>query len=113
MQGTRDSQILKEDHAYILFEVKRCSNKNKKEGDALCKPKKVMRLKDGSSDEQFPIETLMEQGADLTLYKEDLKADSIDNFTRFKKATLKIINQKIDFNEIHGAYAVRYNELYT
>ena len=51
-----------------------------------------MKLKDGSSDEQFPIETLVEQGADLTLYKEDLKADSIDNFTRFKKVTLKIIN---------------------
>ena len=92
MQGTRDSEILKEDHAFFLYEVKRCSNKIKKDGDAPCKPKKVMKLKDGSSDEQFPIETLIEQGADLTLYKEDLKADSIDNFTRFKKVTLKIIN---------------------
>jgi len=51
-----------------------------------------MKLADGSSDETFPIETLEEQGADLTLYKEDLEADSIDNWTRYKKIGMKIIN---------------------
>ena len=72
----------------------RCSNKNENDGDApvTCKPKKVMKLADGSSDETFPIETLEEQGADLTLYKEDLEADSIDNWTRYKKIGMKIIN---------------------
>ena len=71
-----------------------------------------MKLADGSSDETFPIETLVEQGADLTLYKEDLEADSIDNWTRYKKIGMKIINQKIDFSDIHGEYAVRQNELF-
>lgn len=44
-----------------------------------------MHLADGSSEDTFPIETLVEEGKDLSLYVEDLKADSIDNFTRFKK----------------------------
>ena len=99
--------MLKQDHAYILYEVLRCSNENKKDGDAPCKPKKVMHLADGSSEDLIPIETLVEEGKDLSLYVEDLKADSIDNFTRFKKIGMKIINSKIDFSDIHGLYAVR------
>jgi hypothetical protein len=70
-----------------------------------------MKLRDGSSTEGVAIEKLIQDGADLSLYVEDLKADSIDNFTRKKKVTMKIINQKIDFTTF-GDYAVRYNELY-
>jgi hypothetical protein len=70
-----------------------------------------MKLADGSSDELFPIEQLITDGADLDLYIEDLKADSIDNFTRYKKLAMKVINQKIEFNNF-GDYAVRNNELF-
>lgn len=70
-----------------------------------------MKLADGSSEELFPIETLVAEGADHSLYKEDLEADSIDNFTRNKMIGLKIINQQIDFTGFKD-YDVRQNELF-
>jgi hypothetical protein len=109
LEGTRDSEILKQDHAYIVFEVWRCSGKTKEAGDPVCKPERMMMLKDGTSTTSVDIATLKTDGSDLTLYEEDLDADSIDNWVRFKKASMKIINQKIDFTTFDD-YAVRYNE---
>lgn len=103
--------MLKQDNAYIVFEVLVCNDASKKAGDPACKPKKIMKLADESSDELFPIETLIAEGKDLTLYEEDPDADSIDNFTKNKKIAMKIINQKIDFTTF-GDYAVRQNELF-
>lgn len=111
LQGTRDSEILKQDHAYIILETYRCSEKTAIEGDPPCKPKKLMVLKDGTSTEPVAIEKLIADGSDLDLYQEDMEADSIDNFTRNKKVGGKIINQKIDFTTFND-YAVRFNELY-
>ena len=51
MQGTGDSLVLQQDHAYILFEVLICSDATKKDGDTECKPKELMKIADGSSDE--------------------------------------------------------------
>lgn len=78
--------------AYIYYEVMTCGPKSSKPDDPPCKPRKVMKLADGSSDERFPIETLIAEGKDLDLYKEDPNADSIDNFTKNKKIAMKIIN---------------------
>jgi hypothetical protein len=83
---------LKQDHAYIVYEVYRCSDKTKKTGDPECKPKKLMLLKDRSSTEPVAIEKLIADGADLRLYYEDTTADSIDNFTRKKLLAMKVIN---------------------
>lgn len=106
MQGTRDSEVMKQDHAYVVYESWRCNEKSKLPGDPACKPKKLMALKDGSSEELFAIEKLLAEGADLSLYEEDLKADSIDNWTKLKVIGMKVINQKIDFTTF-GEYAVR------
>ena len=111
LQGTRDSEVLKQDNAAIVYEVLVCNEASKKDGDPACKPKKIMKLADESTDELFPIETLIAEGKDLTLYEEDPDADSIDNFTKNKKIAMKIINQKIDFTTF-GDYAVRQNELF-
>ena len=113
LQGTRDSEILKQDHAYIVFEVWRCNDKEKtkEDGDPVCKPERMMMLKDGKSPQSVDIATLKAEGADLRLYEEDLEADSIDNWVRFKKASMLILNQKIDFTTF-DKYAVRYNELH-
>jgi hypothetical protein len=111
LQGTRDSEILKQDHAYIVFESWRCSEKTKEEGDPDCKPESMMKLKVKDGSASVDIATLEADGTDLSLYEEDLEADSINNFVRFKKATMKIINQKIDFTTFDD-YAVRYNELF-
>ena len=59
LQGTRDSEILKQDHAYIVYEVFFCqegSDATKYDGNPTCKPKKLMRLKDYSSEDVVPIE---------------------------------------------------------
>jgi hypothetical protein len=92
MQGTRDSVLKFQDHAFISFEVYRCNDSTKKDGDPDCKPKKQMRLADGSSQEPVPIETLIKDGADLDKYIEDMEADSIDNFSRNKRVGMKVIN---------------------
>jgi hypothetical protein len=112
LQGTRDSDVKKESNAYLIYETFRCTEKTKQPGDPPCKPKQVMKLRDGTSTEGVAIEKLIEDGADLTLYEEDLKADSIDNFIRYKKIAMKIFNQKIDFTTFDD-YAVRYNEVWT
>jgi hypothetical protein len=111
LQGTRDSEILKQEHAYIIFEVWRCNEKTKEAGDPVCKPERMMTLKDGTSTESVDIATLKASGANLKLYEEDLEADSIDNWLRYKKASMLIINQKIDFTTF-AEYAVRYNEMF-
>jgi len=36
MQGTRDSQYDKKDHAYIIYEIKRCEEDTKEAGDPDC-----------------------------------------------------------------------------
>lgn len=36
MQGTRDSQVRRENHAYIIFEAWRCSEDTKEPGDPDC-----------------------------------------------------------------------------
>ena len=95
----------------MIFEVLRCSDASKKDGDPECKPRKLMRLADGSSDELFTIEQLQNDGADLDMYEEDLNADTINNFVRNKKFAMKIINQKIMFEDF-GDYSVRYNEIF-
>ena len=38
LQGTRDSELLKQDHAYITYEIWRCNDAIRKEGDPPCKP---------------------------------------------------------------------------
>ena len=113
LQGTKDSEVLKQDHAYIVYEVWRCNDVvgTKDDGDPECAPERMMLLKDRSTDVSVDIKTLVDQGADLRLYEEDLEADTIDNWVRYKKAALVIINQKIDFTTF-SQYAVRYNELY-
>lgn len=111
LQGTRDSEVLKQDHAYITVEVWRCSDKTKEANDPPCKPERMMHLKDGSSTDLVDYATLVADGADLDLYVEDLEADTIDNFLRKKKATFKVLNQKIDFTTF-DKYAVRYNEVF-
>jgi hypothetical protein len=60
LQGTRDSEFLRQDHAYIVYEVFRCSDATKIAGDPQCKPKKLMQLKDGSSDDRVPIDQIKE-----------------------------------------------------
>lgn len=92
MQGTWDSVVLKQDHALLIFEITRCTDATREEGDPECKPRKLMKLADGSSDELVSIEKLTSDGADIELYVEDLKADSIDNFVRNKKVAFKVIN---------------------
>lgn len=111
LQGTRDSEVMKQDHAYTVFEVWRCNESTKEEGDPACKPSRMMMLKDGSSTESVDIATLIADGSNLKLYEEDLEADTIDNWVRLKKASMKIVNQKIDFKTFEE-YAVRYNEIY-
>jgi hypothetical protein len=111
LQGTRDSEIMKQDHAYIVFEVWRCNDDTKEAGYPICKPDKMMMLKDGTSTESIDIATLIANGANLELYEDDLEADTIDNWVRLKKASMKIINQKIDFTTFEKS-AVRYNELF-
>ena len=113
LQGTRDSEVLKQDHAYLIFETWRCHDTIRVAGDPVCKPNKMMYLKDGTSTASVAIETLVANGADLSLYDEDMedKNASIDNWVRYKKIALKIINQKIDFTTFNE-YAVRYNELF-
>lgn len=70
-----------------------------------------MKLKDGTSTASVDIATLKTDNADLKLYEEDLEANTIDNWVRLKRATMKILNQKIDFTT-YDDYAVRYNELF-
>jgi hypothetical protein len=72
----------------------------------------MMILKNSTNTGSVDIATLKAEGADLMLYEEDLKADSIDNWVRYKKVFIRIINQKIDFTTFNY-YAVRYNERYT
>ena len=110
MQGTRDSEVLEQDHAYIVYEVWRCNEETREVGDPVCKPERMMKPKADSSSESEDIATLKADGKNLNDYVEDLEADSIDNWVRFKKASMKIINQKIDFTTF-AEYAVRYNEL--
>ena len=100
MQGTRDSIVAEEDHALMIIEVNRCSDATKGEGDPDCKPRKLMKLADGSSPNTVSYEKLKSDGANLDLYIEDLTADSIDNFVRNKKVAMKIINQKIVYHII-------------
>lgn len=102
---------MKQDHAYIVIEVLRCNSDTKLTGYPDCKPLKMMKLKDGSSTESVAIEKLQADGADLNLYDEDEKGDSIATFCRLKKIAMKIINQKIDFTTFNE-YAVRNNELF-
>lgn len=48
---------------------------------------------------------------EISKYEEDLEADSIDNWIRPKLATIKMINDQIDFLE-YGDRAVRNNEIF-
>jgi hypothetical protein len=77
-----------------VFEVWRCNDvkDTKVAGDPVCKPERMMKLKDGTSTDSIDIATLKADGANLKLYYEDLEADSIDNWLREKKASMKIIN---------------------
>jgi hypothetical protein len=111
LQGTKDSEILKQDHAYIVFEILRCGVTTMEPRDPVCKPERMMILKDGSTTDSVDIATLIADGANLRLYEEDLEADSIDNWVRLKRASMKIINQKINFITFEEN-AVRYNELH-
>jgi hypothetical protein len=101
LQGTRDSEVKKEDHAYITFEVLRCSEDTKIDetkpegGHPECKPERMMKLNSDPTAPSVDYSTIAE--ADLINYDEDLEADTIDNWLRFKVAAMKIINQKIDF----------------
>ena len=97
LQGTYDSIIAEEDHALMIMEVNRCSDSTKEEGDPECKPRKLMKLTDGSSPDLISYDKLKNDGSNLDLYIEDLTADSIDNFVRNKKVAMKVINQKIEF----------------
>lgn len=113
MQGTRDSEILSQDHAYIVFEILRCSDDSKNDetkpagGWPECKPERMMRLKSDLTAPAVDYKDITK--ADLSKYIEDLEADTIDNWLRYKLAAMKIINQKIDFNGFRE-YDVRYNE---
>ena len=75
MQGTRDSLLFKQSHAYVIFEAWRCNEQTKQE-ETVCKT-----------------------------------ADEIDEWTSTKLATLKVINQKIDFLD-YDEEAVRNNEIF-
>ena len=55
-------------------------------------PDRMMKLKDGTSEKSVDIKELIESGADLKLYEEDLVADSIDNWVRNKKIAMKVLN---------------------
>jgi hypothetical protein len=65
LQGTRDSEILKQDHAYIVFEIWRCNDGTKEAEDPVCKPERMMKLKDGTSTDSIDIATLIADAADL------------------------------------------------
>ena len=115
LQGTRDSEVKKEDHAYITFEVFRCSEDTKIDetkpegGYPECKPERMMKLKSDLTAPSVNYNTIAQ--ADLINYEEDLEADTIDNWLRYKVAAMKIINQKIDFTAFSD-YDVRYNEMF-
>jgi hypothetical protein len=100
---------LKQEHAYIIYEVWRCNEATKKAGDPACKPERMMHLKNDPAAPRVDWKDIPE--ADRDLYEEDLKADSIDNWMRYKKISLKVLNQKIDFSTF-DKIAVRYNEIF-
>ena len=68
-----------------------------------------MKLKSDLTAPSVDYSTIAE--ADLINYTEDLEADTIDNWLRYKVAAMKIINQKIDFTAFSD-YDVRYNEMF-
>ena len=42
LQGTRDSAVNEKEHAYVVFEVLKCSNDTREEDDPLCEePDKI------------------------------------------------------------------------
>ena len=115
LQGTRDSEVQKQDHAYITYEIFRCSEDTKIEetkpegGYPECKPERMMKLKSDLTAPSVDYNTIAKE--DLINYEEDLEADTIDNWLRYKVAAMKIINQKIDFTGFSD-YDVRYNEMF-
>jgi hypothetical protein len=100
---------LKQEHAYIIYEVWRCNENTKKADDPACKPQRMMHLKSDPTAERVDWATIAE--ADRDLYEEDETADSIDTWMRKKRIGLKVLNQKIDFTTFEEV-AVRYNEIF-
>jgi hypothetical protein len=91
LQGTRDSDVRKQEHSYIVIEVWRCNDDTKPEGfNGVCKPDRMLRLLSDPSAPPVDAKTILE--ADLDKYYEDLQADTIDNWLREKKVELKVLN---------------------
>lgn len=88
--------MLKQDHAYILYEILRCNEDSKIDetkpegGYPECKPERMMRLKTDLTTD--PVDFKDIAAADLPLYEEDLEADTIDNWLRYKVAAMKVLN---------------------
>jgi hypothetical protein len=97
LQGTRDSFLFKEDHAYVVFETWKCNDKTKRPGTSCavetylkCKTDKVGQCSLTGSVDKKTI--LKDYPSEINLYEDDLIADSIDNWTRNKIIAMKVVN---------------------
>ena len=69
----------------------------------------MMKPKNDLAAESVDVATIAPE--ELYKYVEDESADTINSFLRNKKATMKVINEKIDFTTF-GQNAVRFNEIF-